>query len=110
MPGWVRPWRLAWFVAFYVWEVLVANAYVAWEVLTPRHYMSPGIIAVPIESRTAFEVTWLANLVSFTPGTITVDADLEERVLYVHGLHISDPESFRDEIRGLERRLLAVLR
>ncbi len=110
MPGWVRPWRLVWFVAFYVWEVIVANAYVAWEVLTPRHHMSPGIIGVPVESRTAIEVTWLANLVSFTPGTITVDADLERGVLYVHGLHVRDRESFVAQIRSLERRLLRVLR
>lgn len=110
MRGWMNPWRLARFVVFYAAQIVVANAYVAWEILTPTHRMSPGIIAVPIRARTAVEITFLANLVSLTPGTVSVDADQDADLLYVHGLHVGDPESFCRSIARLEDRLLEVLR
>jgi multicomponent Na+:H+ antiporter subunit E len=108
--GWMRPWTLGWFVAFYVWEILASSAWVAWEVITPSHRMRSGVIAVPIESRTPYELTWLANLVTLTPGTLSIDVDPDAHVLFVHGLHVESPESFREDIRRLERRLLKVLR
>lgn len=110
MRGWMNPWRLARFIGFYAVQIVIANVYVAWEILTPTHHMSPGIIAVPMRSRTAVEITFLANLVSLTPGTIAMDADEDTSVLYVHGLHVGDPERFRESIRRLEDRLLEVLR
>jgi multicomponent Na+:H+ antiporter subunit E len=110
MPGWTRPWRVLAFAAFYLWEVVASSMAVAWRVVTPRRRMRSGIIGVPVESRTPFEVTWLANLISLTPGTLTVDADPDQNILYVHGLHVPDPDAFRAEIRRLEQRLLKVLR
>lgn len=106
----MRPWRLLGFVAFYSWELVASSASVAWEVVTPVHRSRSGVIAVPIASRTPFEITWLANLISLTPGTLTVDVDLDHHLLFVHGLHVRDPDSFRAEIADLERRLLRVLR
>lgn len=110
MRGWMNPWRLVRFVAFYVAQIVVANAYVAWEIITPAHEMSSGIIAVPVRARTPVEITFLANLISLTPGTISVDADQDASIVYVHGLHVDDPESFCRRIGRLEDRLLEVLR
>jgi multicomponent Na+:H+ antiporter subunit E len=110
LPGWARPWRLVSFLVYYAWQLVVANAYVAWEVLTPTHNMRPGIIGVSIRSRRPLEIAMLSSLVTLTPGTISVDVDEEADVLYVHGLHISDPDSFRGQIQHLEDRLLGVLR
>lgn len=105
-----RPWRAAWFVVMYVWDLMVANAIVAWEVVTPTHYIRPGIVRVPIRARGAFEVTILANLISFTPGTLTLEVDEEGSALYVHALHITTPDRVREQVARLERRLLWVVR
>lgn len=110
VPGWARPWRLAYFLCWYFWQLVLSNAYVAWEVVTPRQTFRPGIIAVPVRSRTPVEVTTLANLITLTPGTISVDVDERRAILYVHGMHIQDPDSFRARTRRLEDQLLRVLR
>jgi len=53
----------------------------------------------------------LANLLTLTPGTLSLDVSDDGRVLYIHAMFIDDPESFRRRIKdGLERRLLEVLR
>lgn len=110
LPGWARPWRVIGFLVFYLGQLIVANAYVAWEVVSPGRTMRPGVIGVEMVARTPLEITLLANLITLTPGTISLDVDEERWVLYVHGLHVRDPESFRQRIGALEDRLLRVLR
>jgi multicomponent Na+:H+ antiporter subunit E len=99
------------FGMFFVWEVLKANLRVAYEVLTPRHRMSPGVIAIPLEAKTEAEITVLANLITLTPGTLSLDVSTDRRVLYIHAMYVEDAARFRGEIKEeLERRLLEVLR
>ena len=57
---------------FFLWEIVKANLRVAYEVLTPRHHMTPGIIAFPLEAKTDAEITILANLITLTPGTLSL--------------------------------------
>lgn len=98
------------FTFFFLWELAVANAVVAWEVMTPRHYMRPGIVEVPIRSRRPMEISLLANLISLTPGTLTLEVAADRTALYVHALHLMSPEHLRLRVRRLEDRLLWVLR
>jgi multicomponent Na+:H+ antiporter subunit E len=105
-----RPWRVAWFVVMYLWDLSVANVIVAWEVVTPTHYIRPGIVRVPVQARGDFEITVLANLISFTPGTLTIGVDEDETALFVHALHIVRPEQVRAQVGRLERRLLWMVR
>lgn len=99
------------FALFFGWEVLKANLRVAYEVLTPGHHMSPGIIAIPLDADTDAEITILANLITLTPGTLSVDVSNDRRVLYIHAMYVEDVGDFRQKLKeGLERRLLEVLR
>lgn len=98
------------FAAFFLWELALANAVVAWEVATPRHYMRPGIIRVPIRSRTDLEITMLANFISLTPGTLSLEVDEDRTALFIHALHMASPDHLRFRVRRLEDRLLRVLR
>ncbi len=99
------------FVALFVWEVIVANLRVAVDVLTPRYRMQPRVIAVPLDARSDAEITLLANLISLTPGSLSLDVSSDRRTLYVHAMYAADADAVRREIKvGLERRLLAVLR
>lgn len=108
--GWMRPWVLVPFLLFYAWELLLSNLHVALQILSPAHRMSPGVIGCRLRCATPLEVTFLANLITLTPGTLSLDVDREGRVLYVHGLHVRDPDEFRRDIARLEDRLLKVLR
>jgi multicomponent Na+:H+ antiporter subunit E len=95
----------------FLWELLVSSLQVAWDVLTPMHRSRPGIVAVPIDAKTDFEITTLANLVSLTPGTLSLDLSSDHKTLYVHAMFVDDPETIRRDIKqGMERRVLEALR
>jgi multicomponent Na+:H+ antiporter subunit E len=98
-------------VLFFIWELILANLRVAYDVVTPRHQMRPGVIAVPLEASSDIEITMLSNLITLTPGTLSLDVSDDRRVLYIHAMYIDDPEEVRSKIKtGFERRLLEVLR
>jgi multicomponent Na+:H+ antiporter subunit E len=94
------------FVAYFVVQLFSANIRVAYEVLTPRQRMRPAIVAVPLDIRRDAEIALLANLITLTPGTLSLDVSSDRRVLYVHSMYVDDIESFRREIKdGFERRV-----
>jgi multicomponent Na+:H+ antiporter subunit E len=103
--------RLPGFVLFFLWEMFKANLQVAYAVVNLRHELRPGIVAIPLEARTDAEITLLANLITLTPGSLTLDISTDRRVLYIHAMHIDDVDDYRRAIKeGLERRLLEVVR
>ena len=90
----------------FFWALIIANLRVAYSVLAPQNKMRPGIVAIPLDIKSDFEITLLANMITLTPGTLSIDVSTDRRVLYVHGMHVNDLESFRREIKeGFERRV-----
>ena len=94
------------FGLFFLRELVKANVRVAIEVISPVHHMKPGIVAIPLDLKTDLEITTLANLITLTPGTLSLDVSDDRRVLYVHSMFVDDPDDFRREIKdGFERRV-----
>ena len=103
--------KLIGFIFFFLWELLKANLQVAYDVVTPTFYMTPGIVRVPLEAETNLEITLLANLITLTPGTLSLDVSDDRKVLYVHAMYLKDKQDFIDDIKnGFEKRLLEILR
>lgn len=99
------------FFFFFLYELVKANLQVAYEVMTPHYNMTPGIVKVPLEAKTNLEITFLANLISLTPGTLSLDVSDDKKVLYVHSMYITSKESFIRGIKnGFEKRILEILR
>lgn len=99
------------FLGFFLYELLKANLQVAYDVITPTFYMKPGIVKVPLDAKTDLEITLLANVISLTPGTLSLDVSSDRKWLYVHGMFVTDKEKFvRDIKEGFEKRLLAIMR
>lgn len=99
------------FGLFFGWELIEANLRVAHDVLTRHHHMRPGVVAIPLDVQTDAEITMLANLITLTPGTLSLDVSTDRKVLYVHAMYIDDVNGFRRYIKdGLERRVIEVLR
>lgn len=99
------------FVFFFLYELIKANLQVAYDVVTPTFYMRPGIVAIPLDAKTDLEITLLANLISLTPGTLSLDVSDDKKVLYVHAMYIKDKEIFINNVKsGFERRLLDIMR
>ncbi|SFB99075.1 multicomponent Na+:H+ antiporter subunit E [Marinospirillum celere] len=98
------------FVFFFFAELIKANIKVAYDVMTPVWYMKPGVIALPLEAKTDMEITFVANLISLTPGTLSLDVSDDRRVLFIHAMFLDDEESLRADLKEMERRALEVLR
>lgn len=98
--------RAAAFGFFFLRELVVANLRVALMVLGPKRWLKPALLAVPLDVTRDAEIAMLANLITLTPGTLSVDVAPDRRTLYVHCLGVDDPEAMRREIKqGLERRV-----
>ena len=105
--------RLARFTIFFFKEVIVSNIRIMIEVLTPTHYMQPGVVAVPLDAKTDLEIFLLANLVTLTPGTLSLEVSDDRKTLYIHAMYVDkdDLKTFRKRVKeDFEKRLLEVLR
>lgn len=103
--------RIIGFIFYFLYEVIVANIQVAYEVMTPNLYVKPGIIKIPLDVETNVEISILANLITLTPGTLSIDVSDDKKVLYVHSMYVKDRDKFIHDIKnGFERRILLITR
>lgn len=98
----LRPlWALA-YLANGLWALVKSSAVVAWEVVTPRNRINQAIVEVPLRTRSSAIATLVANTVSLTPGTVTLEVRREPPALYVHIMHLRTIEEVRAEVTRLE--------
>ena len=76
------------YVPVFLWEVLKANLDVAYRVVHPGLPINPGIVKVKTSLRSDIACTLLANSITLTPGTMSVDIDKDRAVLYVHWIDV----------------------
>ena len=106
--------RLPGFLMWFIWEMLRANWQVAADILTPGSSLTPAIVAYRTRELTPKEVTALSNLITLTPGTLTIDIDEppgQGQILYVLGLYAPPtPEAVHTALHELENKLLGITR
>lgn len=102
--------RMVRFVGFFTRELVHANWRVAFDIMTPPWHMRPGVIAMPLSARTDMEITFVANLISLTPGTLSLDVSDDRRVLYIHAMFLDDEAALRRSLKELEHRALEMFR
>ncbi|WP_290794038.1 Na+/H+ antiporter subunit E [Halomonas sp.] len=102
--------RILGFLGFFIKELLLANLKVGFDILTPPWHMKPGVIAMPLEARTELEITMVANLISLTPGTLSLDVSDDRKVLYIHAMFLDDEEELRRNLKEMEHRALELFR
>ena len=105
-----RVWRMLRLALLFVYEIFVSSLRVVWDVITPTQRSQPGIIAVPLDAQSDGEILLVANLISLTPGSLSLDLSRDKKTLYVHAMFVEDPEDLRRAIKsGLERWVLEAL-
>ncbi|MDP1730345.1 MAG: Na+/H+ antiporter subunit E [Devosia sp.] len=110
LPRLRRIGSLAWLFTF---ELFVSATRVALLVARPdmERHLRPAIIAFPLTLTRDAEITTLANLITLTPGTLSVDVSADRRVLYVHAICIADKEALIREIaQGFEAKVMEAFR
>ncbi|TRL36255.1 Na+/H+ antiporter subunit E [Rhizobium straminoryzae] len=103
--------RILSLLALFLRELALSAWKVAVLVTRPRLVVRPGIFSFPLTVGRDFEITLLANLITLTPGTLSVDVSEDRRTLYVHAIDCSDIEGARRDIReGFERKIMEAFR
>ncbi len=94
----LNPVRWAYFIAYvfgpFFLAMAKANLDVAYRVITGR--IRPGIVKIDPGLRTSFGLTFLANSITLTPGTLSVDVDEERNYLYVHWIRVKEGEEVKE--------------
>lgn len=104
-----RLFRVIRLINFFLYELVMSSIRVAWDVLTPTHLSRPAIIEMPLDVDTDMEIFLVANLISLTPGTLTLDVDRKRHCLIIHAMFADDPEGLIKELKdGMEYRVKRV--
>lgn len=103
MRKFLQPARYLWFIVYlfvFAWEVLKANFDVAYRVIHPSMPIKPGIVKVKLGIQSEIARTMLANSITMTPGTISVD--IIDDYIFVHWIYVStdDPEEYSHKVSG----------
>lgn len=99
-----RAWRVLVLLLVFLRELTESALQVAWYTLQPTLQIRPGIVAYPLDVQTGREITALANLISLTPGTLSLDVAPDRSHLYVHSISV-ETEDGREVIRGIKTSL-----
>lgn len=90
--GGVRPlrrlWRVIVLVLVFFRELIVSALQVARYTIQPTLRIQPAIIEYPLDVKTGREITMLANLISLTPGTLSLDVSPDCECLFVHAISV----------------------
>ncbi len=104
-----RVFRIINLLLFFLYDLLVSSIRVAWDVLTPTHLSNPAIIEMPLDVKSDIEILLVTNLISLTPGTLSLDVTPDRSTLIVHAMFADDPEELVKELKdGMERRVKEV--
>jgi len=76
------------YLPVFLFEVIKANLDVAYRVLHPSLPINPGIVKVKTTLKSDTALTFLANSITLTPGTMSVDIDRSNGVLYIHWIDV----------------------
>lgn len=108
----VQAWKFFVLGAYFVEQLLLANVQMVRNTLSPLSHLKPAILRVPlVDGMTDIEVTTLANMITLTPGTLSLDVSADRRALFVHFMHVEDAEAAIHGIKhGFERRILEATR
>ena len=102
----VRIFRAILFIPYYLKELVLSSLFIAYDIITPRDHMKPGIVEVPVDLKSDTAIIAFANLISMTPGSLTMDMSPDKKKIYIHAMYLHDKQKFIDKIKNeLENKI-----
>jgi multicomponent Na+:H+ antiporter subunit E len=93
----------------FFWELVKSSVNVAVIVLTPGRKLQPAIFAYPLTVKSDVAITLLANLITLTPGTLSMDVSDDRSTLFVHSIDAPDVDAMISGIHdSFETRIMAL--
>ncbi|MEO1092783.1 MAG: Na+/H+ antiporter subunit E [Pseudomonadota bacterium] len=98
-------------VLFFLYDLVRSSVGVIWDIITPEMLARPRMIEVPLDAESDLAIMLTANLVSLTPGTLSIDVSPDRKRLLVHAMFADAPDEVVHDLKdGMERRILEALR
>lgn len=98
-------------ILLFIKELIKSNIDIVKLVYTPKPEIEPGIFAYQTELETDWELTLLANLITLTPGTLSVAISNDNSIIYIHAMDIDDiNESIQSIKMTFEKAIMEVTR
>lgn len=94
------------FFLFYLAELVKANFYIAYVILSPKMKTQPGFIEFPLKIKSSAGMLLFSNLISMTPGSLSVEISADKKTLLIHALLINDHQKTMEEIESIQKRIL----
>lgn len=98
----VAPISLVRFTGHVLWQLAKSNVALAWEIVTPTNTIAIGTVDVPLRSASPIVTMAVSNVVTLTPGTVTVDVSSEPPSLTIGVLHLHDPADVIASVKRTE--------
>ena len=94
------------YLPVFIWQLILSNIDVARRVLSFNIPLNPGFVKIKTDLKGDFAKLALANSITLTPGTLSVDVDGE--YLYIHTVDVKGktPEENKEFISGKFERIL----
>jgi len=99
------------FVLFIIFirELILSNIDIVKLVYKRKPDFEPGIFTYPVEVKKSWEITLLANLITLTPGTLSVAISDDQRQMFIHAMDITDKEESIEDIKNtFEKAIMEV--
>lgn len=93
------------FVVYYLYNLTKANLYIAWDILTPKMRMKPAFMEVPVNLESDFGLLLFSNLLSMTPGTISIDISEDKKTVLVHVLYYKTDEIMLNDFYKMQEKI-----
>jgi multicomponent Na+:H+ antiporter subunit E len=110
--GRFRPLALARLLVVLAWRLVKANLVIARAAVSPVHQLCEGVVAVPLVGASDALVTFVANAISLTPGSLVLEVEGgDPTLLYVHvlGRQEMETEAVRQDVQHLEAVVVRAL-
>lgn len=98
----LRPLHALVFLGYFVVKLVQANLHMAWTIVNPRSRFESGIVAVPLRGASDGLTTVVANFITLTPGTLTLDVRRDPTTLYVHVMQLDSADDVRRDVLRIE--------
>ena len=100
----INPLKTLRFIGYAFWSLLQSNWVLAKEIITFRNdeSINAGVVAVPLRTDSDSIMMIVANLITLTPGTLTIEVVNSPPIVYVNVLHLHEVEEVRSELLRIE--------
>lgn len=105
----LRAYRIVRLILFFIYDLMMSSFQVAYDVLTPTDHSNPKILRMPLDVKSDIEILLVTNLISLTPGTLSLDVTPDRKTLIVHAMFADDPDEVIASLKsGMERMVKEV--